>query len=30
LAKSNGCEAEPHYTEVKVISIKEKKDDKSW
>jgi hypothetical protein len=29
LAKSNGCEAEPHYTEVKVISIKEKKDDKS-
>ena len=30
LAENDGCDNEPHYTEVKVISIKEKKDDKSW
>ena len=29
LAENNGCDNEPHYTEVKVISIKENKDDKS-
>ena len=27
LAKSDGCDNEPHYTEVKVVSIKEVKDE---
>ena len=29
LAENNNYDNEPHYTEVKVISIKEKKDDKN-